>query len=281
MSGRAHGARIVAKLREAAEKGSFSSSVSTILNRCVNKIATYPSTVSSQSRNVIFANNYLNMGDIKVMGFDLDYTLVSYTVELQSLIFTLARNVLVNIYGYPRDLMASQFDPHFAIRGLSVDSQSGVLCKLSHLQRVSAKFAYKGKKPLSSEMVEKLYGESRHIAHGDLKKMRPLNDMFSLAEGCLIAEVIELFEHNKTHRAEEYEPAMLINDIQEAIRDVHVSGTMHEMVSKDCERYINVNKKLPDMLQRLINADKKLFLCTNRCLLRFISSQILFTVLFV
>ena len=47
----------------------------------------------------VFANNYLNMGEVKVVGFDLDYTLVSYTEDLQSLIFSLARDILVNTYG--------------------------------------------------------------------------------------------------------------------------------------------------------------------------------------
>jgi 5'-nucleotidase len=75
--------------------------------------------------NAIFANNYLNFEDVKVVGFDMDYTLVQYTIELQQLIYTLARDMLTNVYGYPKTLSGFNFDPKFAIRGLSVDKRNG------------------------------------------------------------------------------------------------------------------------------------------------------------
>lgn len=36
-----------------------------------------------QESGEVFANNYLNMGHVNVVGFDLDYTLVNYTNKLQ------------------------------------------------------------------------------------------------------------------------------------------------------------------------------------------------------
>lgn len=109
----------------------------------------------------IYSNHYLNLSDVSVIGFDLDYTLVNYTEELQHLIYTLARNNLVSINGYPKELLGCRFDPHFAIRGLSVDTRHGVLCKLSHLQRLAISRTVRGKSPPTSDELTALYGESR------------------------------------------------------------------------------------------------------------------------
>lgn len=94
------------------------------------------------------------MGEVKVVGFDLDYTLVQYSVHLQHLIYDMARDILVNAYGFPKDFKACNFDPNFAIRGLSVDVRYGVLVKLNHLQRVGLRAAFKGKRCGASSRVE-------------------------------------------------------------------------------------------------------------------------------
>lgn len=113
----------------------------------------------------IYSNHYLNLSDVNVIGFDLDYTLVNYTEELQHLIYTLARNNLVSINGYPKELLGCRFDPQFAIRGLSVDTRHGVLCKLSHLQRLAISRTVRGKNPPTSDELTALYGESRYDMH--------------------------------------------------------------------------------------------------------------------
>jgi hypothetical protein len=43
----------------------------------------------------IYSNHYLNLSDVSVIGFDLDYTLVNYTEELQHLIYMLAASILI------------------------------------------------------------------------------------------------------------------------------------------------------------------------------------------
>lgn len=131
--------------------------------------------------NDVFANNYLNFEDIKVVGFDMDYTLVQYTTELQNLIYTLARDMLTSVYGYPASLNSCVFDRNFAIRGLSIDKRNGnvndncifniavhviircdiclgVLCKVSQMQRVNLHGVFKGKRPLRESEIESLYG---------------------------------------------------------------------------------------------------------------------------
>lgn len=71
----------------------------------------------------------------------------------------------------------------------------GVLFKLSHLQRIGINFAYFGKRKLTVSEIESLYGTTRHIPENRLKNdLRSLFDLFSIAEGCLIADSIEQYE---------------------------------------------------------------------------------------
>lgn len=144
------------RLQETVRLGTFSPAVLNIvdlhhltLNKKVeenfsqtNQLSCHPSKTNADKK-VVYANNYFNFGEIKVVGFDLDYTLLSYSTELQKLIYTYARDSLIETYGFPRELLSCEFDPSFAVRGLSVDTKSGTLCKLSHLQKVGLNFSFK------------------------------------------------------------------------------------------------------------------------------------------
>jgi len=242
----------------------FSPKVRTVLQGFQTKFKNPLRSPFNPNKSRLFVNNYLNLAEVDVIGFDLDYTLVPYTVELQNLIFTMARDILVSAFGYPKDLKTRFFDPNFAIRGLSVDSRNGVLIKLNHLQRIGLRCSFKGKKRLTAVEMEEYYGPTRHIPHADLNAMRPLNDMFSMAEACLIADAIELYEHRKTTKGELYSPTAIVDDVQAAIREVHVSGAMHNAVIADVERFVNYNPRLISLLEHFANAGKKMFLCTNR-----------------
>lgn len=216
--------------------------------------------------NRVFTNNYTNFDDIEVVGFDLDYTLVTYSEKLQKLIYDLARDVLLTNYGYPTQLKQTTFDPDFAIRGLCVDVQHGTLCKLSYQQRVGNSYVYKGRKALAVHEIEELYGDGRHISYDDFLRMRPLNDMFSMAEACLIADTIHIVEEQGEGFA--YSPTNVVDDVQAAIGEVHIHGSMHEEVLKNPDLYINPIPELSRLLQHLRSSGKQLFLCTNRYLFR-------------
>jgi HAD superfamily 5'-nucleotidase-like hydrolase len=242
----------------------YKPAVRTVLGRYQSRLAQpFANDPQSFTKSRVFANNYLNMGDVKVVGFDLDYTLVPYTVELQTLIYNLARDILTSAYAFPSEFKSCTFDPQFAIRGLSVDARFGVLIKLNHLQRVGHRYAYKGKRPITSQEMEEYYGSSRHLPYNELIQLRALNDMFSLAEACLIADAMEIFEHRKKQMSELYSPTALIDDIQAAVREVHVSGMMHNAVIADLDRFVNSNDQLPELLHLYKVGGKKLFLCTN------------------
>lgn len=253
---------VVSMLDIHARSPSLRAGVTNVLHNYKGRLEGHIIRENNLNKNMIYANNYLNYGDLKVVGFDLDYTLVSYTVELQTLIYNLARDVLVSAYGYPKDLSSIQFDPKFAIRGLTVDSRHGVLSKLSHLQKLAVNRSYRGKQQLSLDDIEKLYG-NRHIPYGELSQMRPLNDLFSVAEGCLIADVMELFISNSHKTGETFVPSSLVEDVQQAISEVHINGSMQGAVLADPQRYIKSAPDLGNMLSHVRDSGKKLFLCTN------------------
>ena len=240
--------------------------ITQLLHRYQSKIDGQVFKESTPHKNMVYANNYLNYGDLKVIGFDLDYTLVSYTVELQNLIYTLARDVLINAYGYPHDLSDFEFDPKFAIRGLTVDARHGILSKLSHLQRLALSRTYRGKQQLSAEDMQRYYGDSRHVPYGDLSQMRPLNDLFSVAEACLISDTMELFLNQAKlagNGESSFDPTAIVNDVQHAISDVHINGSMQSAVLSNPECYIKDSPDLGRMLAHVKDSGKKTFLCTN------------------
>jgi hypothetical protein len=69
--------------------------------------------------DTIFANTYVDMGKIDTVGFDYDYTLVTYTTDLLELIYDMALKRLVNDRQYPLEMLeiGLKFDPHFSVRG--------------------------------------------------------------------------------------------------------------------------------------------------------------------
>jgi hypothetical protein len=73
------------------------------------------------SNDAIFANTYVDLGKVDTVGFDYDYTLVTYTEELLELIYEMALRRLVNDRQYPLEMLevGLKFDPFFSIRGTS------------------------------------------------------------------------------------------------------------------------------------------------------------------
>lgn len=217
-------------------------------------------TLDQVSPKEIFANNHIRMSSISVVGFDYDYTLCHYSDEIQSLIYAMARDYLIHKLRYPRELRHLKYDPTFAIRGLTIDAEKGLLCKMSSHQKLAYNGVFKGRRRLSRAEVLREYQGSRHITIGHRNdNMTPLNDLFSVAHACLFADIVQFFIDQNIP----YEPTSVFEDIDGAIADVHVSGLMHTVVEKDLSKYIEPNPQLRPLLQRMKDSGKQLFLCTN------------------
>ena len=53
----------------------------------------------------VYANNYVDLGKVDTVGFDFDYTLVTYSEELLDLIYDMALNRLVTSRQYPLEML--------------------------------------------------------------------------------------------------------------------------------------------------------------------------------
>ena len=89
------------------------------LSTYMAKDAEIPVDIEQES---VYANSYMDLGKVDTVGFDYDYTLVTYTKEFLELIYDMALTRLVEEKEYPRDMLTEgklRFDPFFSIRGES------------------------------------------------------------------------------------------------------------------------------------------------------------------
>lgn len=206
----------------------------------------------------IYANSHVDFSQTKVVGFDYDYTLVSYKVDLLHLIYDMAKDDLIKRFGYPAELTEELpgYDPGFAIRGLSVDLQTAWICKLTYNYYVST--AFFGREQVDRESLRPL---NEAILSEDVRKRRlkPLNDLFSMAEACLLADVVQWFKSKRIP----FNPGSVTEDVLQSIRHQHISGRMHNTVAANVERFVNKNSDSRKMLERLKASGKKLMLVSN------------------
>ena len=208
----------------------------------------------------VFCNRELRLDRVDVIGFDYDYTLASYTTALQEFIYEKARDYLLERLRYPPELSSRRYDPEFPIRGLVFDRKHGVLCKLSYSNALSPDTAYLGRRRLDEAELRRLYGESLHVPIGHVENhMLVLNDLFSLAEACLLADVVQLAVESNVP----FDAGALAADVSKAIGYVHISGTMHDTVASRPEDFLHPSPSLGGLLADSRAAGKKLFLLTN------------------
>ncbi|RXN19614.1 5 -nucleotidase domain-containing 3-like protein [Labeo rohita] len=218
--------------------------------------------------DTIFANNQMSLQDIEIYGFDYDYTLAFYSSHLHTLIFNIARDILIDEHRYPEGLREYDYIPNFVIRGLHYDVQKALLMKIDAFHYIQLGTVYRGLNPVPEKEVIAMY-EGSHVpleimsdfygksSHGHT--MKQFMDIFSLPEMTLLSCVNDYFmKHNI-----DYEPVHLYKDVKEAIGDVHVRGIMYRAVEADIEKYICYGEQTHAVLQKLSRNGKKMFLITN------------------
>lgn len=227
----------------------------------VDKKTVSRSTMMTESEHdAIYANTYVDLGRVDTVGFDYDYTLVTYTEELLELIYDMALNRLVNDRHYPLEMLDSGliFDPYFSIRGLAVDKETGWICHLSYTHKVAV--AWDGREKVSTSQIYKEYRGKRALNPKERKsRLKPLNDLFSMAECCLIADTIQYFKDHEI----EFCPTNVVTDILGVIGDTHRSGDFHRIVANDPEKYFNPTPHLEAVLTNLKSAGKRLIFASN------------------
>ncbi|GMI18757.1 hypothetical protein TrLO_g14379 [Triparma laevis f. longispina] len=198
------------------------------------------------------------MGLVEVVGFDYDYTIVQYNDALLELIYDMARDLLVSELRFPPEIANLKFDPSFPIRGLAVDRKTGWICQLSYTHKVS--LAYEGRKKVPTERFRREFKSKRSLTPNERqKRLKPLNDLFSMAECALVADVVEYFNENKIA----FDPTSVVDDVLKAIGKTHMSGDFHAAVAEDPAKYFESTPRMKGVLENLKSAGKTLLLITN------------------
>lgn len=93
------------------------------------------------------------------------------------------------------------------------------------------------------------------------KRLKPLNDIFSMAECCLIADTIQFFKD----RGIPHCPQNAATDIVDSVRETHISGSFHRLITSEnnMERYFEPNPNIAEVLQNFKAAGKHLILASN------------------
>jgi HAD superfamily 5'-nucleotidase-like hydrolase len=236
----------------------ISRTVAAVVNAPRRRLRRFLSDIPRMEK--VFSNTEVRLGQVDVVGFDYDYTLVSYTHEVQRVVYSLARDYLIRQLRYPLALSNAEFDPSFCIRGLVFDKMNGVLMKLSSRQVITPGSVFKGRKRLAHAQVMDMYKQSPHLGRSHIEhNCRPLLDLFSLSYGCLIADVVQLADDLQIP----YDPYWLDSDVKQAIEYAHTGGGLHDIIIQDVERFIHPHATLRSYLEREREAGKKLFLLTN------------------
>lgn len=226
--------------------------------QCFHKVPKVLKGMPKMNPKGIYVNKNLRLDNIQVYGFDYDYTLAHYSANLQSLIYDLAKEHMVNELRYPEVCMKFKYDPTFPIRGLYYDRSKGCLLKLDFFGSIEPDGCYFGRRKLSRKEIEELYG-TRHIGRDQARALDGLMDFFCFSEACLIADVVQHFVDAKL----EFDTSYIYEDVNRAIQHVHRSGFAHRGILADPHRYLVKNGELLRFLRMLREKGKKLFLLTN------------------
>lgn len=216
----------------------------------------------------VFSHNEVNLQYISVYGFDYDYTLANYTSELPKTIYSMIKEGLIERMHYPKTLRGLEFDPAFAIRGLHYDVCTGWLMKVDAYHNIQLNTVYYGRKPIKdvNQVVEKHFGT--HISPQYMQEnLIQLNDLFSVPEICLIADVVEYFSENHItfHPRHLYDDVRAIGELIHSQANHHPLGVgpLHLEILADVERYLDPSPSIAPYLESLRRGGKSLFLLTN------------------
>lgn len=234
-----------------------------------------------QPAEAVYTNRDLDLSQIKLVGFDMDYTLAIYKKQpMEQLQYDLTVERLIQRAGYPEEIRKLTYDPAFIVRGLILDKRNGHLIKMDTHGRVGRVFH--GRRRLPPEEIKETYRNAKIRLSST--SFASVDTLFSMPEACLYANLVEYFEG--LHKAGK--PATpialpkanpdggtshtllgnvntwkLFDDVRTAIDDIHRDGTLKNIIMADLPTYFVVDEDLPLTLHKLRSAGKRLFLLTN------------------
>ncbi len=207
-------------------------------------------------RRRVYVNRSLRLDHIEWVGFDMDYTLAIYDqAEMDRLSIEATAKKMVELKGYPDQLLGMDYRTDFPIRGLLIDRKRGNVLKMDRYRYV--KRAYHGMRELSAEDRRHLY-HTRRLRPGT-KRYHWVDTLYALAEVTLYAAAVEALEASATP----VDYVRLFDDVRECIDLAHRDGSIKQQIKKDPARYVLKDPELGATIHKLRSAGKHTFLLTN------------------
>lgn len=205
----------------------------------------------------IFVNRILNMRKIKLIGVDMDHTLIRYNSEqFESLVYKLITERLVQLKNYPEQIKKFTFNYHDAIRGLVIDTKNGNILKLSRYGAIRQ--SYHGTQSISFSEQQEIY-RSIYVDLGDPNYM-PIDTSFSISFCVLYSQLVDLKDELGTPMPSYQNIAA---DVQYCVDKVHSDGSLKNIIAKNLNKYVIKEKEVIDGLKHYIRHGKKIFILTN------------------
>jgi HAD superfamily 5'-nucleotidase-like hydrolase len=195
------------------------------------------------------------MRSIRAIGYDMDYTLVHYHVEEweKRAYYYLKQQLLAQ--GWPvQDL---EFDPEIVCRGLIIDTEHGNLLKTNRFGFV--KHARHGTSAIEFEKQREIY--SRTIVDLSERRWVFLNTLFSLSEGCIYSQLVDLLDQRKIPEILGY--ADLYEKVKTVLEAAHMEGQLKADIITNPDRYVLLDEETPLALLDQYYSGKRLMLITN------------------
>ena len=206
----------------------------------------------------VYVNRNLRMRNIRMVGFDMDYTLALYDkLALEKLAYDATRDKLIGDLHYPESIRALDYDPDFVIRGLIVDKRQGNILKIDQYGYVTR--AYHGLRLIPSEKRKLLYRNSRIRLASE--RYRSIDTLFGLPEATLFLQLVDHFELVEKAGWKDY--SRVYDDVRSCIDRAHADDTIKREIIREPEHFIVRDPLLPATLASFRAQGKKLFLLTN------------------
>ncbi len=205
----------------------------------------------------VFVNRILNLNKIKVIGLDMDHTLIQYKTEhFEALVFELVIEALIKTKQYPEAIRAFKFSMKAAIRGLVVDSEHGNILKLNRYAAIRQ--SYHGTKPIGFKAQQQFYGS----AYVDLNDPNycVIDTSFSIAFCVLYRQLVDLKDQDDAAL-----PcySMIADDVLAVVDEVHGNGSLKQKIAENLPHFVIKSGRLIEAMARFIRYGKKILIITN------------------
>ncbi len=203
----------------------------------------------------VYCNRNLRLDQIRVVGFDMDYTLAIYRQSAMDRLSIEATVEKLVERGYPEELSSMRYRTDFPVRGLLIDRKLGNVLMMDRYRYV--KIAYHGFRRLTREERRRAY-HTRRLRPGT-ERYHWVDTLYALSEVAVYAAAIEQLESQGT----EVDYGTLFADIRECADLSHQDGSILDVVRSDLSAYVEPDPDLGVLLHKLRSAGKRLFLLTN------------------